>query len=114
MGLTRTTYTSLLLGCTALVAGCSGEPSQAEIRRATESLLARADDDRVAQLLPDRPAGRMVELLHLQKLRCQKATNDEDFLCDIRMEVSTFGLHQQHTARVRMVRDGHDWLARDL
>jgi hypothetical protein len=102
-----------LLVCT-LLAACSGEPSEKDIRRAVENSMSNAGDNPFAQLAAEFAGsgnGKLIEVHELEKLGCRKDTRSSGFDCDVSMEVSMFGMRQKSDTRVRMVRGKDGWVA---
>ncbi|AMN45709.1 hypothetical protein ACG33_01015 [Steroidobacter denitrificans] len=103
----------VLLAC-SLLAACSGEPSEKDIRRAVENSMNNAGDNPFAQIAAEFAGadnGRLVEVHELEKLGCRKDTRGNGFDCDISMDVSVFGMRQRSDTRVRMVRGKEGWVA---
>jgi len=108
----RTTLGALLV-CT-LLAACSGEPSEKDIRRAVENSMSNAGDNPFAQMAAEFAGsgnGKLIEVHELEKLGCQQDTRGSGFNCDVSMEVSIFGMRQKSDTRVRMVRGKDGWVA---
>jgi hypothetical protein len=106
------------IGCIALIAGvfmsgCAREPSEADIRRATETMLTSANANPFTQMIAGLAGsgGKAVEIHELHKLGCRKASEANGYRCDIELEVSTFGIRQKDRTSVRMVRGKDGWVA---
>jgi len=102
-----------LLVC-SLLAACSGEPSEKDIRRAVENSMSNAGDNPFAQMAAEFAGsgnGKLIEVHEVEKLGCQQDTRGSGFDCDVSMEVSLFGMRQKSDTRVRMVRGKDGWVA---
>lgn len=108
----RATIGALLI-C-SLLAACSGEPSEKDIRRAVENSMNNAGDNPFAQMAAEFAGsddGKLIEVHELEKLGCRKDTHGSGFDCDVSMDVSVFGMRQKSDTQVRMVKGKNGWVA---
>jgi len=101
-----------LTACALLLSACAREPSEAEIRQATQTMLTSRHANPFTQPVAEfaGPA-TAIEIRRLHKLGCRKSAAMDGYRCDIELEVSTFGMPQQDRSSVRMVRGKDGWVA---
>jgi hypothetical protein len=107
----RARWIALLAGA-ALASGCTREPSEEEIRHATEVMLTSANANPFTQWIAGLGgADKVVEIHELRKLGCKQVAHASGYRCDIELEVSTFGKRQKDRTSVRLVRGQEGWVA---
>ncbi len=93
---------SLMIVPLCLLAGCAGEPSEADIRKAYEAKFAEAN--KLA-------GGFGVPKLHgLKKLACAKSEGASGYNCDVEMDVEVLGMRQKNAGNVRLVKGDAGWV----
>jgi len=109
---TRPRQCLTLVACGLLAGACAREPSEADIWRATESMLTSAAVNPFTQpLVGFASGGKGIEIHELHKLGCRKAEAADGYRCDIELEVNAFGMPQRDRSSVRMVRSKDGWVA---
>lgn len=91
------------------LAGCSGKPSSADVKKAVSQQFEQAAQQ-AKQLGGD--AGRMfeVEVHEVKLLDCVPAQPESGYNCDIEMDVtSPYGGRQESVVQVRMVKGSKGW-----
>jgi hypothetical protein len=103
-----------LLGLVALVAGCSGEPSESAMRKAVEKAIA----DQVEQqrqllggILGAGAAGLPgqngpIGISKFEKNGCVSASNEPGYICDFTISISDTGGTQHWKGRFFDTKDG--------
>jgi hypothetical protein len=103
-----------LLGLVALVAGCSGEPSESAMRKAVEKAIA----DQVEQqrqllggILGAGAAGLpgqngSIGISKFEKNSCVSASNEPGYICDFTISMSDTGSAQHWKGRFFDTKDG--------
>ena len=107
--------TMLAVSAGLLVAGCSGEPTEAEIRQVYEDEIARTNEQMVN--LGGEQAASMIgksELHAISKLGCKEAENNSGYNCDVQVDMSVPFLGRSTQTRTqRFVRGDDGWVVID-
>lgn len=93
----------LTIAMAGVLAGCSSEPSEADIRKAYEAKFAEA--------VKLAGGGLGVPKLHgLKKLACAKSEGTSGYHCDVEMDVEMLGMRQKNAGNVRLVKGDAGWI----
>lgn len=91
----------LTIAMAGVLAGCSSEPSEADIRKAYEAKFAEAG----------KLAGGLAPKFHgLKKLACAKSEGASGYNCDVEMDVEMLGMRQKNAGNVRLVKGDDGWI----
>ncbi|MDH5471200.1 MAG: hypothetical protein OEX75_11450 [Gammaproteobacteria bacterium] len=98
-----------------LIAGCSGEPTEADIRAIYEAEIAKTNEQMVK--LGGEQAARLLgksELHSITKLACKEADQTSGYNCDVQVDMSVpfLGRSTQMTTR-RFVNSDNGWVVID-
>ncbi len=105
-----TGFTIVVLG--AALAGCSGEPTEADLKKALQSEMERANE--LAQTMLGEEAGAAVATtIHaLDKLNCKRSEVDgkQGYRCRVEMDITyPPAKRQKRKASIRMVKEDSGW-----
>jgi len=106
-----TGFTIVLLGI--LLTGCSGEPTGAELHKALQAEMDRANE--LVQTMLGSEAGAKVETkIHaLEKLNCRQGEEDgtTEYRCKVELDITyPPAKRQKRKASVRMVKEDKGWM----
>jgi hypothetical protein len=92
-----------------LVAGCSGEPSEADIQQVYEVEIDRANEQMV-RMGGEQAANLLgkTELHSVEKLGCKEAEGNSGYNCDVKVDISVPFLGRQTQTRSQRFVEGDD------
>lgn len=106
-----TGITIVLLGMA--LTGCSGEPTEADLKKALQAEMDRANE--LAQTMLGNEAGAEVATtIHaLKKLKCKQSEEDgkTEYRCKVELDITyPPAKRQKRKASVRMVKEDNGWM----
>ncbi len=106
-----TGITIVLLGLA--LTGCSGEPTEADLKKALQAEMDRANE--LAQTMLGNEAGAAVATtIHtLDKLKCKQSEVDgkQEYRCKVEMDITyPPAKRQKRQASIRMVKEDNGWM----
>ena len=83
-----------------LLAGCSAEPSEADMKKAFEAEFSQAKAT----------VGLAPKFYGLKKLGCAKAESNPGYNCDVELDLEVFNTRAKNAVKVRFVKGDDGWV----